>query len=191
MTEEIKWEMMLDTAMSRARSEDKPVLAEFFDPNCVGCQQMEKVTFPDPDVMKFVSENMIPLRIRFDDKPMATIFNIHWTPTFLMLDCDEMEHHRIVGFLPPEEFIPAIMLGMDKMYFDTDRFDMAIENLNKLLSDYPRSNSAPEAVYLRGVTQFKTTHDPKLLKDTYETLKHDYPTSEWASHSEPYRLLPA
>jgi thioredoxin-related protein len=189
MENKITWEMMLDTAMKKSRSKNMPVLVEFFDPNCIGCQQMEKITFPDPKVKKFINENLIPVRVRYDDKPMAAIFNIHWTPTFLMLDSDEMEHHRIVGFLPPEEFIPAMMLGIDKMYFDTDRFDSAIENIDKLLSDYPKSNSAPEAVYLRGVSMFKTTHDPKLLKEAHERLVHDYPTSDWTRRADPYRLL--
>ena len=189
MEKEIKWETMMDEAMSRVHSENKPMLLECYDTGCIGCQQMDKVTFRNAEVIKFVEDNVIPMRVRFDNKLITTMFNIHWTPTFLLLDSEQMEHHRLVGFLAAHEFVPALMLGIDKMYFDNDQLDNALTNLDKLLSDYPESDSAPEAIYLRGVTMFKSTHDPGQLREAHKKLIHDYPKSEWTKRSDPYRLL--
>lgn len=150
---------------------------------------MGAVTYPDHEVINFVSENMIPLQVLSDIQPLSTDFNVKWTPTLVTLDTDGKEHHRTVGFLSPEELIPSLLLGMGKSYFETDRFGEAITNLERLLEKYPKSDSAAEAIYLRGVSRYKSTNDPEPLKAAYEQLAADYPSSEWTKRAYPYRLL--
>ena len=104
-------------------------------------------------------------------------------------ELSEKEHHRTVGFLAPEELIPSLLLGLGKSRFDDGRFDEALEYLEKVLREYPKSHSAPEAMYLRGVTRYKKTEDAKPLKEAYEQLKDKYPSSEWTKRAYPYRLL--
>jgi tetratricopeptide (TPR) repeat protein len=150
---------------------------------------MDAVTYPNQEVISFISENMIPLQVLFDAQPLSTGFNVKWTPTLVTLDTDGKEHHRTVGFLAPEELIPSLLLGMAKSYFETDRFNEALVNLERLLGKYPKSGSAAEALYLRGVCRYKSTNDPKPLKEAYEQLAADYPSSEWVKRAYPYRLL--
>ena len=150
---------------------------------------MGAVTYPDQAVISFISENMIPLQVLFDAKPLSSDFNVKWAPTLVTLDTDGKEHHRTVGFLAPEELIPSQLLGMAKAYFETDRFDEALANLEQLLEKYPKSDSAAEAIYLRGVCRYKSTQDAKPLKEAYEQLAADYPSSEWTKRAYPYRLL--
>ncbi|MBW1694879.1 MAG: tetratricopeptide repeat protein [Deltaproteobacteria bacterium] len=150
---------------------------------------MDAVTYPDQEVVSFISENMIPLQVLFDAQPLSGDFNVKWTPTLVTLDTEGKEHHRTVGFLAPEELIPSLLLGMAKSYFETDRFGEALSNLERLLEKYSSSDSAAEALYLRGVCRYKSTHDPKPLKEAYEQLVVDYPTSEWTKRAYPYRLL--
>ncbi len=189
MEHELKWETNMHAALNRSRRENKPVLLEFFNPQCIGCMQMEEVTFPNAKVTQFINDNLTPLRLQYDGEPFASDYNIKWTPTILTLDHEGKEHHRMVGFLPPEEFLPALLLGIDKMYFDTDKLDDAVLNLTKLMSDYPNSTSTPEAIFLRGVSMYKNTHNTKSLKDAYEKLQSEYPASEWTKRANPYRLL--
>ena len=99
------------------------------------------------------------------------------------------EHHRTVGYLPPEELIASLLLGMGKVDFDAERFDAALKNLEQLLRDYAKSDAAPEALFLRGVCQYKSTHNPAPLKAAYEKLQELYPASEWTKRAYPYRLL--
>ena len=150
---------------------------------------MDAVTYPNDRVIRFISENMIPLRVAFDARPLSADFNIKWTPAIITLDPDGNEHHRTVGFLAPQELIPSLLLGMGKSYFETDQFDEALGNLEKLLGEYPESGSAPEAIYLRGVCRYKSTQNPELLKAAYEQLTAEYPSSEWTKRAYPYRLL--
>ena len=150
---------------------------------------MGAVTFPNPKVLAFVNENIIPLRLPHDHKPLADQFQVKWTPTLVTLDTEGKEHHRTVGFLPPEELIPSLLLGRAKIHFDHEEFEKALKSLESILNEHPKSGAAPEAIFLRGVCGYKSTHTPKPLKDAYEKLQADYPESEWTKRAYPYRLL--
>ncbi len=151
---------------------------------------MDTVSYPDTKVSEFISASVIPLRLAFDAQPYSTDFNVKWTPTLVTADWTGKEHHRTVGFLPPEELIPSVMLGIAKIHFDLDLFDGAIPILDRILAEYPRSSAAPEAIFLRGVAGYKGTGDPAPLKQAYERLAREYPDSEWAKRALPYRLIP-
>ncbi|MBM4036803.1 MAG: tetratricopeptide repeat protein [Planctomycetes bacterium] len=149
---------------------------------------MDTVTYPDPNVAQFIEENIIPLRVRFDD-PLAEEFGLTWTPTLVTLDPQGKEHQRTVGFLPPEELIPSLMLGIAKSHFECEDYGDALSMLQAILTSYPGSGAAPEAVFLQGVAGYKRTHSAQPLKAAYEKLRARYPQSEWAKRAAPYRLL--
>ena len=150
---------------------------------------MDAVSYPDTKVAAFINSSVIPLRVAFDNQPLATDFNIKWTPTLITLGMNGKEHHRTVGFLPPEDLIASLMLGMAKVDFDSERMDGALKMLEKLLQEYPKSDAAPEAMYLRGVCGYKSTHNPQPLRAAYDQLSAAYPASEWTKRAYPYRLL--
>jgi hypothetical protein len=151
---------------------------------------MGAVTFPEPKVADFISENIIAVRLPHDHKPLADRFQVKWTPTLVTLDTEGKEHHRTVGFLPPEELVPSLLLGRSKIHFDHEEFEEALKSLDAILKDYPKSGAAPEAIFLRGVSLYKSTQDPKPLKGAYEKLQAEYPESEWTKRALPYRLIP-
>lgn len=150
---------------------------------------MDAVTYPDKTVVDFIEEHVVPMRVRYDEKPLSDDFNVKWTPTLVILDSDGNEHHRTTGFLPPEELSPMILLGKGKTYFDLGQFDAADGTLDRLLSKYPGSGSAPEAVYFRAVSRYKNTNQVEPLKEAYNILQAQYPNSEWTKRAAPYRLL--
>lgn len=150
---------------------------------------MDAVTYPNESVADFISGKMIPLRVAADAKPLSADFNVVWTPTLITLDSNGKEHHRTVGFFPPEELVPSLILGMGKCDFELDRFDSAIACFDSLLAAYPKSAAAPEAIYLRGVSLYKSTHEAGHLKKAYEHLVADYPNEEWTRRAKPYSLL--
>ncbi|NIQ37090.1 MAG: tetratricopeptide repeat protein [Proteobacteria bacterium] len=150
---------------------------------------MDAVTYPNEKVIEFINKSVVPLRVSFDSQPHAADFNVQWTPTLITVDEEGKEHHRSVGFLSPEELIPSLLLGIAKVNFDRQRFDEALSTLERLITDYPKSDSTPEAFYLRGVSRYKSTHDAKPLKEAYEHLQAEYPSSDWTKRAYPYRLL--
>lgn len=151
---------------------------------------MGAVTFPKPEVVDFITGNLIALRLPHDHKPLSEQFQVKWTPTLVTLDTEGKEHHRTVGFLPPEELIPSLLLGRAKVHFDHEQFEPALKSLETIINDYPKSSAAPEAIFLKGVCRYKHTQEPKPLKEAYEQLQKEHPGSEWAKRALPYRLIP-
>jgi len=150
---------------------------------------MDAVAYPDKAVIDVIDENVVPVRAPFDAEPLATRFNVKWTPLLVILDADGKENHRSTGFLPPEELIPMILLARGKVHFTQGEWNPAITMLEKVVHEYGHSHAAPEAVYYRGVTRYKSTHKPEPLKEAYEKLQSAYPSSIWAKRALPYRLL--
>ncbi len=151
---------------------------------------MGAVTYPDQKVAEFINANLVPVQLLADAKPYADDFIIEWTPTVIVLDENGKEHSRSIGFLPPEEFIPSLLLGMFKVHFDLRQYREAIDIGDKLVKDYPKSKAVPEMIFWQGVVSYKATHDPSPLKAAYKRLKAEHPSSEWTIRAEPYDLLP-
>lgn len=113
---------------------------------------MDAVTYPDPKTVHFVREALIPVGVNVSGgRGAAMNFQIQYTPTTVLLDDDGKEHHRVVGFEPPEEFVPSLMLAVGKSHFDNNRFDKALSVFQRLLAEYPRSKAASTAAALRDV----------------------------------------
>jgi hypothetical protein len=150
---------------------------------------MNAVAFPDPAVIEFVNNNLISVRIPADDPELGPRFKVKWTPTLLILDADGVEHYRTLGFYPPEELIPSLLLGIGKARFNEPDRPAACDCFGKILKNYPTSSLAPEAVYLNGVSRYIETHDVANLIGIYDRLAVEYPESTWLTRADPYRLL--
>lgn len=150
---------------------------------------MDAVTYPNEAVIEYIEQNLVPLQVPHDRQPLAADFNVKWTPTLVVLDRQGKEHHRTVGFLSPEEFIPSLLLGIGVAHFDRSEFDEALACFDRVLADHAKSDAAPEAVYQRGVALYKNTGNLKALKEAFEQLQAHYPASEWTKKASPYRLV--
>jgi len=139
-----------------------------------------------------VENSFIPLQIDFNkNKALVNRFGIKWTPTIVILDADGDEHHRFIGFLPPEDFIAQIIIGKGKADFNLDYLERAIQCFQEILVRYPKTDAAPEAQYFLGVSKYKASHDSNELKLGLEALQRDYPQSEWTKKAQVYALLPS
>jgi tetratricopeptide (TPR) repeat protein len=150
---------------------------------------MDAVSYPHPKVIAFFEKHLAPVRVLNTSQPLPQQFKVQWTPTLVLLDAKGEEHHRTVGFLPPEELIPSLMLGIAKSYFDRGQYSLAANFLEQLLAEYPKSAAAPEATYYLGVTRYKDTNNPGALKQAAEALQANYPESEWAKRASVYQLI--
>jgi len=150
---------------------------------------MNTVTYSNDNVINFLNNEVIPIQVLFDNQPLATKYNLQWTPTIIVMDDQGREYNRTIGFISPEEFIPAILLGIGKALFESGRFVEAINTFDRIIGEYKKCNATPEAIYYKGVCQYKHTHEPKYLKDAYELLKNDFPESDWTLRAKPYSLL--
>ena len=150
---------------------------------------MDAVAYIDPAVISFVNDNLIPLRLPAADPVLGPRYKVKWTPTLLILDGEGVEQYRTLGFYPPDDLVPSLLLGMGKAKFDLPDRPAACDCFSKILADYPDSSLAAEAVYLNGVANFIESHDVTNLIGIYDRLAAEYPSSPWLTRAAPYRLL--
>ena len=128
-----------------------------------------------------MTTHFAPVRAHIkEQKATFTRFGAQWTPTILVLDAQGKEHHRIEGFLPVEDFLAQLEIGLGKLQFHAERFGEARRHFQAACDEHPKTGGAPEACYWAGVAAYKDTQDPKHLGATGEQLKARYPESEWA-----------
>ena len=149
--------------------------------------------YSDEKVQNYLQEEFIPVKNEcFWDRRTEAMkqFNISWTPTLLVLDATGREHHRMVGFVPSDDFLAHLKLGKGKVFLDRFRFADALKEFTAVIEQHPTAGVIPEAVFFLGVAEYWSTHDPKGLRRAYDTLVARFPQSEWARRAQPYGQIP-
>jgi len=137
--------------------------------------------YPDPRVERFINDNFIPARFHVKTHPEAMgRFHVDWTPTILILDSEGSERHRIEGFLPNDDFLAQLHLGLAHAAFTAGKFEQAGERFDTVVRDLPGSDAAAEAQYWAGVSRYKATGDGAALKATADAFKERYRDTTWA-----------
>jgi hypothetical protein len=147
---------------------------------------MDAVTYPNKKVIDFFEQYLAPVRVHITSEPLPQQFKVNWTPTLVILDSQGEEQHRTVGFLPPEQLIPSLMLGLAKSLLTRKDYSGALKFLDQVVADYSQSIVAPEAIYYQGVAHYRLSHDLKDMKRALDTLKSKFPTSEWVMRASVY-----
>jgi TolA-binding protein len=128
-----------------------------------------------------VTRQFVPAKVHIkEQKPVFERFGAHWTPTQLILDEDGAEQHRIEGFLPAEDFLAQLELGLAKRHFKHQEFGEAATLFRSLCERSQGAGAAAEACYWAGVAAYKADSDASHLKETAAVLRRRYPDSEWA-----------
>lgn len=150
---------------------------------------MDAVAYIDPEVISFVNSNLVPLRLAAADPVLGPQYRVKWTPTLLILDGEGVEQYRTLGFYPPEDLIPSLLLGMGKACFNSPDRPAACGYFKRLINEYPKNPLAAEAIYLNGVSLYIESHNVANLIGIYDRLATEYPESPWLTRAQPYSLL--
>ena len=183
--EQIAWETSLPRAQERAAREGKAVLLDFSAaPECRGCVAMDTVTYPDQRVAHFITGHFIPARVRVKENPQpAEDYLVSWTPNVVIADDRGKVHYRVEGYLPPEEFVARLSLGIGKYWLDRKQFAPAKERFDEVARRHPETDAGAEALYWLGVAQYMLSHDPAQLRPSWQKLAQEYPDSEWTKRT--------
>jgi TolA-binding protein len=115
------------------------------------------------------------------DKPEALErFGAQWTPTVLVMDAQGNERHRIEGFLPADDFLAQLKLGLAQVAVSAKEFDKAEKIFREIVQELPKTDAAAEALYWAGVSRYKGTNDAAALKGTADAFKKQYSDTSWA-----------
>jgi hypothetical protein len=137
--------------------------------------------YPNERVARFVNDNFLPVKLHIrEQQPAFERFGAQWTPTLIILDSDGKERYRFEGFLPPEDFLAELHMGLAKAGFARNDFAAAEKYYRAVIEHFPESHVAPEAQYWAGVSRYKATGDAKALADTAAAFQSRYSDSSWA-----------
>lgn len=137
--------------------------------------------YPDERVAGLVQANFVPVKIPIKENHAAfERFGAQWTPTIIITDAAGTERYRFEGYLPPDEFMAQLELGLGKVAFTSNDFGKAEKRYREVVEQFPNSAAAPEALYWAGVSKYKATNDAGALKDTAEAFRSRYADSQWA-----------
>jgi TolA-binding protein len=148
--------------------------------------------WPDERVARFVNQNVLPARVHVKDdgpafKRYAERYKAPWTPTILVLDSEGVEQHRIEGFLPADDLLAQLMLGVAHMAFHKEQWGEAERRFREVVDQLPQADAAPEALYWAGVSRYKASGDAVALQETGRAFSTRYQDSTWAKKASVWR----
>ena len=137
--------------------------------------------YPDERVAEFIRENFVPVKIHIKENHAGfERFGVQWTPTIVIADGDGKEHYRFEGYLPVEEFLPQLELGLGRLAFNKGDWAKAERLFREVAEKYPKSDAAPEALYFAGAAKYKASGDPGALRETAGAFRSRYADTAWA-----------
>lgn len=108
----VQWEPYSERALQEAQQNKTPVLLDFYADWCIPCQELEHRTWTDKNVVRATSTwKRLKVDLTHFDSPESEVirkqYQIAGVPTILLLlpTGSGWEEHRIVGFIPPQEFL--------------------------------------------------------------------------------------
>ena len=141
--------------------------------------------YTDERVARFIEQHFMPMRVHVKDpndafKRIGERLNAQWTPTILLIDPEGQERERIEGFLPADDFLAQLKLGLAKIAFGRGRFTDAEKHFRDVVDQHSKSDAAAEAQYWAGVSNYKGTGDAAALGETAKAFSQRYSDTPWA-----------
>ncbi len=150
------------------------------------------MSYPSPNVQSLIAEWFVPVRLllnRAEDRIHFRHYRVIWTPTIAVLDRRGVDHYQSPGFLPPDQLLSTLRIGLARALTAWSRYDDAADQL-RTVADDPTNGLAPEALFWLGVSWYLKSRSRTALMQAWQRLRDDYPTSVWALRVPPGQDAP-
>ena len=105
----IEWYTDLDSALSVAQKDQKPLFLAFQSSTCQYCQQMNSETYTDVNVQDKLNSYYIPVIIDGDNHPeLCSKYQVVSYPTFVILNSNGNVNKTIIGFQSVNDLLSKI-----------------------------------------------------------------------------------
>jgi len=107
-------DLTFEQASAQAERTGKAVFIDFFTTWCGPCKRLDAETWPDPSVRAWIEERTIPIKLDAEiETDLAKRYAVRGYPTLLFVDASGQEIERLIGFLPPEDFLEQAGIILD------------------------------------------------------------------------------
>jgi thioredoxin-related protein len=126
-----------DSALKRAKREDKPVVLYFFTTYCSYCQAMDKEVLAEKEVSTALKKNAVYLRIDVEKREdLARFYGVRGYPTTTFLEPNGQRIVQIPGYIEKNDFKRLLAFVKGKYY--------KTMNLKEFLRKHARIESLQE-----------------------------------------------
>jgi thioredoxin-related protein len=127
--------------MARAAKEKKHVVIDFYTSWCHWCKVMDRETFSDPEVKKYLADNFVTIRIDAENMTQKLLykgeeytpltlgrrFGVRGFPSLAYLDREGDLVTIVPGFVPAKTFLPLLQYMEKECYRQRMTFDEFIK----------------------------------------------------------------
>ncbi|MFM2307104.1 MAG: hypothetical protein RLZZ367_1773 [Bacteroidota bacterium] len=103
-------------ARAEAKQKNKYLIVDAYTDWCSWCKVMDRETFPDKEVVEFVSKNFVALKLEMEHNygiNVAMKYHVTGFPSFLILTPEGKLVKKLSGYMPPQDFLGALKTALD------------------------------------------------------------------------------
>ncbi len=103
-------------ARAEAKAKNKYLVVDAYTDWCSWCKVMDRETFPNKEVVDFVSANFVALKLEMEHNygiNVAMKYHVTGFPSFLVFTPEGKLVAKLSGYHPPKDFIAALTKALD------------------------------------------------------------------------------
>lgn len=118
-----------DKGLAQAAKENKPILIDFYTNWCGWCKKMDRDTFANDSVAKYLGDKFITVKVNAEsndplvlksgsisERDLARSFGVKGYPTYFFLKSNGDKIFNVASYFPPDNFIKLLRYIGDEHY---------------------------------------------------------------------------
>jgi len=109
---EVHWSQNYDTALEKAKKENKLVILDLYTDWCGWCKKLDKDTYANKDVADKLTKDFVAVKLNPEKSPkaakLARDFGTGGFPHIVFVNADGKKVSEINGYLPPKDFLAQL-----------------------------------------------------------------------------------
>lgn len=146
--------------------------------------------------MRALHEHFVCVRVNeYSKEPEAVAvlraYRLLWSPGFIFLDAHGSELRRLVGYLPPQDFLAELHFALGMFAMLHAKYAESFDQFRVAVDRYPQAPVAAEALYWAGIAAFRRDgRKIEVIRQHWEEIRRRFPKSTWSTRADVFDVTP-